>query len=230
MDLVYICRSGDNEELRYSIRSMVANMPHDNIWVVGDKPDWYTGKHIPVTQGKVKYENAKRNLKAIVESTEISNKFILVNDDFYAIKPVNRIYNFVSGPLREKLNSYKARHPSSYYTNLINLTYRKIKQIRGKDFISMDYDIHVPIVYEKKKLATLTDHTLLWRSLYGNKYSVPYKIMKDVKVYHFNQEAALQEIIDRDVMYMSSDDLSFPYLLENYLADAFPIPSPYECP
>ena len=90
MDLVYICRSGDNEELRYSIRSMVANVPHDNLWVVGGKPSWYIGKHIPVKQSDDKYDNARNNLKAIVESSEISDRFILVNDDFYVTKPIKK--------------------------------------------------------------------------------------------------------------------------------------------
>jgi len=228
MDLVYICRSGDNEELRYSIRSMVENFPHDNIWVVGGKPDWYIGNHIPIPQGRIKYENAQKNLKAIVESKEISEKFVIVNDDFYAIKPIKRVYTFVSGLLYDKLQSYSSRHPSSYYTSLIGLTYKRIKQLLGNDFVPMDYDIHVPMVYEKEKLKSLVKYTLLWRSLYGNIYDVPYKIMKDVKVYRYNREAALQEILDREVSYMSSDDESFEYLKEELLGKMFPNPSIYE--
>lgn len=210
---------------------MVENFPHDNIWVVGGKPDWYTGNHIPVKQGRIKYENAQKNLLALVESEEISERFIIVNDDFYAIRPIKKIYNFVSGRLFDKMQSYKARHPSSYYSNLIVLTYKKIKQVRGKDFEPMDYDIHVPMVYEKAKLKPLLRFTLLWRSLYGNTYSVPFQKMKDVKVYRHNQEAALKEIMDRKVMYVSSDDESFEYLKDNLLEEMFPNPSPYEkCP
>jgi len=156
MDLVYICRSGENEELRYSIRSMVENFPHDEIWVVGGKPSWYVGNHIPVAQGRIKYENAQNNLKAIVESEAISEQFVIVNDDFYAIKPIKRVYTFVSGLLYDKLQSYSSRHPSSYYTSLIGLTYKRIKQLLGNDFVPMDYDIHVPMVYEKEKLKSLT--------------------------------------------------------------------------
>lgn len=228
MDLVYICRSGENEELRYSIRSMVENFPHDEIWVVGGKPSWYVGNHIPVAQGRIKYENAQNNLKAIVESEAISEQFVIVNDDFYAIKPIKKIYNFASGTLHKKLESYSARHPSSYYTNLIMLTYKKIKQMHGEDFIPIDYDIHVPMVYEKSKLKPLIKYTLLWRSLYGNTYNVPYRIMKDVKIYRYNREEALKEIIERNVRYISSDDESFEYVKDNLLAEMFPYPSKYE--
>ena len=228
MDLVYICRSGDNEELRYSIRSMVANVPHDNLWVVGGKPSWYIGKHIPVKQSDDKYDNARNNLKAIVESSEISDRFILANDDFYVTKPIKKIYTFVSGTLNAKLTFFQDKHPSSFYTSLIRSTYSKIKQIRGKSFVSMDYDIHVPMVFEKKKLAPLLEYILLWRSLYGNKYSLPYKVMRDVKIYRHNKQDALEDILNRDTPYMSSDDTSFKYIYDMYLAETFNVPSPYE--
>lgn len=228
MDLVYICRSGDNEELRYSIRSMVKNYPHDNIWVVGDKPSWYTGNHIPVKQSKTKYENAQNNLKAIVQSDEISKRFVIVNDDFYVIRPVNRVYSFVSGPLENKLTHFRNVHPSSRYTRLIMITDKRIKQILGKDFRAMDYDIHVPMVYEKKKLEPLLCHRLLWRSLYGNLYSVPFKIMSDVKVYSHNLENGLRSVLEREVPFLSSEDDSFEFLKTNLLEEMFPTPSPYE--
>ena len=48
MDFVYICKEGVNEELKYSIRSVVESFPESNIWVVGGKPDWYTGNYIQV--------------------------------------------------------------------------------------------------------------------------------------------------------------------------------------
>jgi hypothetical protein len=72
MDFVYICKDGINEELRYSIRSVVESFPDSNIWVVGGKPDWYVGNYIKVDQKLTKYKNALYNLKAITESEEIS--------------------------------------------------------------------------------------------------------------------------------------------------------------
>ena len=58
MDIVYNCRPGkQNEELRYSIRSVMENLPHDNLWVVGGKPEWYTGNYgRGVPKGRELYE------------------------------------------------------------------------------------------------------------------------------------------------------------------------------
>ena len=81
MDFVYICRSGDNEELRYSIRSVIRSFPKANIWVVGGKPVWYKGNYIIVEQNQDKYTNALNNIIAICNSKEISVSFIFMNDD-----------------------------------------------------------------------------------------------------------------------------------------------------
>jgi hypothetical protein len=83
MDFVYICKPGDNEELRYSIRSVLYSFPDANIWLVGGKPSWYSGNYIYVDQKHHKYANAINNLHAICDSNEISEEFVLMNDDFF---------------------------------------------------------------------------------------------------------------------------------------------------
>ncbi len=107
MDFVYICKDGDNDELKYSIRSVVASFPEANIWVVGGKPEWYVGNYIKVPQNLTKYKNAFYNLKSITESNEISESFVLMNDDFYIIKKINNIDNYHGGSLLEKINLYQ---------------------------------------------------------------------------------------------------------------------------
>lgn len=62
------------------------NLKHDNLWVVGEKPNWYTGNFIHVPAVATKYTNARRNLERICASSEISDSFILMNDDFYVMK------------------------------------------------------------------------------------------------------------------------------------------------
>ena len=50
MNFIYICRIGENEELRYSVRSVLNSFPEAVIWVIGGKPDWYVGNYIYVDQ------------------------------------------------------------------------------------------------------------------------------------------------------------------------------------
>ena len=38
-DIVYLLREGENDELRYSLRSVERNFPHDRVIFYGGKPD-----------------------------------------------------------------------------------------------------------------------------------------------------------------------------------------------
>lgn len=229
MDIVYICRDGENEELRYSIRSVVANLPHSNIWVVGGKPSWYIGNHIPVEQTGVKYTNARNNFLAILESSSISETFVLMNDDFYILQPIEKLNNYASGLLYTKMRKYRMNHPSSYYTKLICQTYEKIKH-SGKSVDAIwDYDIHVPIVFKKGKLKEIfNSHIFLWRSVYGNTFFKNKVIMDDVKLYQYNVKDGLEKAIQEQHQFLSSDDSTAEYIIAKYLSKVFSTPSIYE--
>lgn len=45
MDILYLCRPGENLELRYSLRSL-RNVPHGRVWIFGDCPDWVTNVNL----------------------------------------------------------------------------------------------------------------------------------------------------------------------------------------
>jgi hypothetical protein len=170
MDLVYICRNGDNEELRYSIRSAVKNLPHDKIWVVGGKPDWYTGDYIEVNQGKSKYRNARNNLKAICNAKEISESFILMNDDFYIVNKIDSIPYMYAGTLSDKIKQRDDIFNGNTYTALLRQTLGSLS--RKNINTALDYELHVPMIMEKKKLSKVLGFSGLWRSVYGNMFEV----------------------------------------------------------
>lgn len=229
VDIVYICRDGENEELRYSIRSAVKNLPHDKIWVVGGKPDWYTGNHIPIKQTDSKYDNAFENLKTACESKKISANFILMNDDFFVVKKINNIENFVGGFLIEKYSLYSQLTPRSQYTNKLYKTMNKLQR-SGID-LPADYELHVPMIMNKNKLFFVLKRfpDCLWRSTYGNSYNVRGKWITDVKVY--SSDAMMVKSYDYkngEQSYVSSDDGSFVHLYRNVLKEMFPEPSKYE--
>ena len=228
MDLVYICRNGDNEELRYSIRSAVKNLPHDKVWVVGGKPEWYVGNYIEVSQTGPKYSNARNNLKAICNSEDISESFILMNDDFYIINRVSSVPYMYSGTLDDKISHREDAFSGNSYTTLLRktlgfLSNKKIKTI-------LDYELHVPMVMEKKKLLKVIGLPGLWRSIYGNSFEVGGIKIKDVKVYSkgnrfYNNS---YDINNLEYDYISSNDDSFKEIKERLLLDNFSEPSPYE--
>lgn len=166
MDFVYICRPGRNEELRYSIRSVLANAPVNSIWVVGGKPDWYVGNYIHVEQFKTKYENAKNNLRAIVNSDSIPNKFILMNDDFYIMKPIDGIPVYHGGLLEQKAKSYKNFKATTSYAYMLENTVNVLKRNGVPN--PLDYSIHVPMTMHKQNLGFSIELGGAIRSVYGN--------------------------------------------------------------
>lgn len=227
MDYVYVCKDGDNEELRYSIRSIVANSEVSNIWVVGGKPDWYTGKYIPVNVAGSKTTKVVENLKAITESPDISEEFILMNDDFFILDKVDSILPMHNGSLMDKINLYLDIVPRSSYTRSLHKTHSWLKR-RGIDN-PIDYELHVPMPMTKTNLAKIIKYPVLHRSAYGNLFNVGGSQMEDVKVYlrgplvhkSFDYKSKLGT-------FLSSNDDAFDLLHEDVLKDRFTSPTQFE--
>ena len=228
MDLVYICRDGKNEELRYSIRSAVKNLPHDKIWVVGGKPDWYTGNYIEVDQSKAKYTNARNSLKAICNSKEISESFILMNDDFYIINRIESVPYMYAGTLSDKIEQRDDIFNGNTYTTLLKQTLGSLS--RKNINISLDYELHVPMVMEKRKLQKVLIFSGLWRSIYGNVFGVGGIKMRDVKVYSKSDKfySNSYNIKKLKYDYLSSNDDSFETIKSLVLEKRFRHKSKYE--
>ena len=169
MNLVYVCRSGENEELRYSIRSAVENISHDNIWVVGNKPDWYSGDFVDVPDQKTKFDNIINCTYAITDIGAISDDFILMNDDFFFLKPVGKMPILHGGLLRDKIDKYISLGARRYAT-LLSRTYNNLVRQGIKD--PLDYDIHVPMPMNKVKLRQSIKKAYFPRSGYGNIHNV----------------------------------------------------------
>lgn len=229
MDFVWVCRRGDNEELRYSIRSVLASFPDSNVWVVGGKPDWYGGNFIKTNRIANKYDQVESNLQSLVDSKHISETFVLMNDDFFIVKPVSSIEYFHRGSLLSAYNDL-VKHmgqPDLYANKLWKMLKGINNELNIKDPLS--YELHVPMVMEKSKLSTLLGKRYpMWRSFYGNKYSVGGSPMADVKVYSHNAHSYRSiDYLTNESSFLSTDDESFK-VLQPYLDSLFPIPSKYE--
>jgi len=236
MDVVWICRTGPNEELRYSIRSVAANMPHENIIVVGGKPDWYTGKFIEVEtrtdRGQLsrnKYQNAKNNIRQIVENNSISSDFILMYDDFYVMKPIDQLQYYHGGLLSDKVALHKRFASNAEYTSVLIRTAQVLDAMGIKD--PLDYALHIPMMFNKQKLAeVLAQPIASIRTLYGNIYGVGGRKMEDVKVHPKRNQHAPEpfDYKNKDSIFLSTADVTFPAVKRNLLDLVFSKPSKYE--
>jgi hypothetical protein len=228
MDLVYICRQGENEELRYSLRSIEKNSPGHRVWVIGYKPSWYNGLFMSVPDTSTKFGNIRLAMIAACNNPEISDDFVLMNDDFFLIKPINewKVYN--GGLLSDKIARYRKIYPTSTYLILLKKTFTQLKHMGIRN--PLDYDIHVPMIFNKTKLLEVAYMQLKPRSLYGNIHQIASETITDVKRYASDSYMNSLSYMDSEYPFISTEDKSFDTVKEEMLGEMFSEPSKYECP
>ena len=224
MDYVYICRSGENEELRYSLRSVEKNMPSGKVWIVGNRPIWYIGDFIPVKDIGGKFDNIRNCIETVSNNIEISENFILMNDDFFALQKIQEISIMHGGFLLDKINRYKELRMPSKYIRLLELTYNQLIQNNIKD--PLDYDIHVPMIMNKTRLKESLKIAYFPRSAYGNFANIGGIKIKDVKMY--STDKYMLNIKNNN--YISTEDKSFINLKNNLLEKELNFISKFENP
>lgn len=230
MDVVYICRKGDNEELRYSLRSVSKNLPESRVWLVGYKPRWYSGDFISVPDVSSKFNNIHNLINHIAFEDQISDDFIMMNDDFFITKPLDTVPVYHGGLLLDKINKYYELAPNSPYNRMLSRTYNNL--IKHGINEPLDYDIHIPLPFNRTRLRETIVKKGLPRSTYGNLAGIGGEYMPDVKTYSKGSRMSQRshDFIDSELPYISSEDGSFLNILNGVLKDMFPEPCKYEYP
>lgn len=152
MDAVYILGTesiwGDNEELRYSIRSLVKNMTDlDKIFVVGHKPEWLQNVvHIecPDLNKHNKDANIIRKFLKACEHPDLSENFIGLSDDQLLLKPLSGVH--IKPLYANDMRTRKAWGTNNWYKRLKN-TRDKMLELNRTCF---NFDTHTPSPYNKK--------------------------------------------------------------------------------
>jgi hypothetical protein len=217
VNVVYYVRPGErNEELRYSLRSL-GNLPHERVWIIGHTPRWVTGvESIPgnrVAGGP--QQVAIGNLRLACEHVE-ADSFVIYNDDFYVMEPIEAVPIWHRGPLLEW-------HRAGSYGVADREAYRRLREAGIPD--PLDWTLHIPLVVERDRLADVLcamDGRVPpeWRTMYGNLSGVTGERHSDVKVRRRSDPLP-------DGPFLSSQDHSFSWLRQ-MLHARFPEPSPHE--
>ena len=191
-DIVYILRSGNNEELRYSLRSIEKNYPHERVVFYGGKPDGIEPDlFVPYTQpGGTKWERVRNTVEMICKNDNLTEDFILFNDDFFIMKPVETPTNYYDGTLDERIKTIEGavfgRH-LEYSDRLQHLA----ETLRNAGVTNpLNYAHHTPMIINRKKmLETLEKYPNepMFRALYGNLNQIGGENMPDVKYYQRRQ-------------------------------------------
>src|SRR5687767_7084695 len=173
-----------SDELRYSLRTLV-NLPHGNVFMVGNIPKWAKSVYkIPRDQThKAELQNVNENLKAVIEHPALSEEFYLFNDDFYVLEPVTDIPEYHQGSLKERVEGYWRSSPTQYYS--LYKTQQELIRLGRSDLKS--FELHIPLKLSKSRLRALYETTELRlfalrpRTLYCNFYNITGTERSDVK-------------------------------------------------
>ncbi len=234
MDAVYVVRPGNaNNELRYSLRSLVENLPSvGRVWLAGHAPRWlHEIDHIAVVQRRGRnYENSSANLLAACEHPEVSERFVFMHDDIFIMKPLKEVPVLHRGLVRVTAEFYRSLGSTRYLAGL-EQTLELMERLDIDPATALSYELHAPMVLEKAKMAEalrlplrLGSHIegLHKRTLYGNYWAVGGEESHDFKVsrkVHWSP----------DWPFLSTTDAVFSSNpVGEHIRRVFNSPSPYE--
>lgn len=239
MDIVYLVKNNqvnNSQELRYSLRSL-QNIPHGKVFLVGEKPDWVTGvEYISVLQNRTKAQNVGANMRAAVASDAVSDDFILMNDDFFIMKPISNLPTLNFGPMSDVIADYDRRYPEgSKYIDTMKELYRLL--LSRNIAAPISYELHIPMAVNKHNIREMygaSDRVYQMRSYYGNAYALGGEQTEDVKIFlderhNPSEYNKYPEQYLREQTFLSATGGAFNRgLVGEYIRSQLHTPSPYE--
>ena len=227
MDVVYVTRDGENPELRYSLRSL-ENVRHSQVWIFGGAASWINTpdvvKFVRNPQRGTPYSSTRSHIAAACTHPDVSDPFMLWNDDFFAMQPVGMAPYLHRGPLVEMLEEAH-RHRTPWWKGIIEAD---VMLERMGIENPLCYDIHTPIVIHKEGMLSALQQAkkaradaVALRTLYGNMMGLGGTPINDPKMMRRT------ETFPRGP-WLSSRDNVFKSTVEPVLRYLFPDPSPYE--
>jgi hypothetical protein len=234
LDLLYVLGTGSkwyDNELRYSLRSVCENFPHARVFIVGEYPPWLRGVHH--IDARDPYANPLRNsthkLKRALTGAASLGRFVLMNDDFFFLRPVDTLPLFHRGPLATSI----VKHPTKrdYYFDA--LCWAQTRLQREGIAQPLNYGLHYPMALEREQvLATLAtfaddDRGYLFRTMHGNLHKLGGELMPErggrcpVKLVTW-EDPADQHFVS------TSERATSDWGARRWFAERFPEPCRYE--
>ena len=173
--LIPLLNSSTNDyyELRHAIRSICKHNNIHTCTVVGGKPRWYTGSHIPFPD--YPREKKEENIRdKVLAGAKDLGRFLFANDDHFMMAPYMGILN--KGLLSE---TAKGLQISGSYTIAIRSTMDMFGDVE-------DVDTHYPMVMDydgvKKTVGEWPKWGLLFKTTYAQLNGLDSTYMPDNKV------------------------------------------------
>lgn len=235
MDVVYLVKPGDdNDELRFSLRSLAKNMPYvDRVFVVGSCPSWVRNvETIDLPPLDDKFDNQFQSLRAACADDRISEDFVLLNDDHFAIVEMDHLPAWHLGPLSLLIRRLAKRGQTDTDAWFYGLKQTR-KQMRAWGHPNPNaYEAHIPLAFNRCVLAdrmdTVTHKPFLWGAAYDAAGGPPGDLGENVKVGELGSRELL-ECMTSGLPFLSTEDEAFTFgKVGVFIRTIFPDPCIYE--
>ena len=232
MDIIYTLGNGsiwDNNELRYSLRSLEHNCKYiDRVFVIGDSCDWFSSEiiHVPFIETKTRAFNVLDKFLYFFKSFDVKDVLYMMDDVFLLEDVYPDTY-----PFYYKNNLPEIVKNQNNYNNSLIDTRRYLIAL-GKE--CKHFGCHVPIVYNKEKFLSIDwspfydyPNGLSIRSVYCNVLGIEGKHRRDVKFYDITNVHDLQNRIRGSDCFSIADNVIYNGVSE-FLKNRFPQKSRFE--
>lgn len=202
-------------ELRYAIRSIYKYFPIlSGVLLVGDRPTWYRGDHIPLADLKGQKERSMQ-LKVLQCEDAI---FLYSNDDYYALAPFGAdLPDYYDTTCRDMAE----RHTIASYKEMYNNC--------PPDWHNLD--VHTPMIMSRPQFIVtyqaMGDVQTPIKTTYGR--GLGSERIADCKIRGAHDLAEL-DYNTRDRPFFSTHDSAIDNNLIAFLDNLYPDASPYETP
>lgn len=231
-DVVYFVKdTPENEELRYSLRSLEENWQYRRVVFYGGCPDglhpdrWFTYTQTALD----KWNKVRDMITRACKDDDLTEDIWLFNDDFYVLKPKDENmpaqYNGTLLPYIERIERKQGQGDD--YTDRLRIANNKLIQM-GKQ--TLNYEVHKPMLINRKKALEVLERfpdVPAFRSLYGNYWEVGGENRHDMKLKILgpSKMAEVQSFWD----FLSTSDKSFAEgEAGRWIRDRFQRPSRFE--
>lgn len=189
MNILYPIGNGstwNNQELRYSFRSLEFVKDLEGVIVAGHNPGFLSDAVTLIPAYHV-FNNPATGIFANIlhacRDERTPEMFLLCNDDYFftaEVKAVNYPYYHI-GQIKDKLKSCSP----AYYPHL----FATQEELKRRDLPTLNFDSHFPIVISKQKVIQLSkmydwnrQHGYTFKSLYCNTFGIEGEFRPDCKV------------------------------------------------
>lgn len=235
----YFAAGAKGNELKYSIRSIETFFQGaSGVWVVGDRPDWYSGPFVCAPRLTTREPNSRLDraakLRRILETPEIPEDFVWMMDDIYFVAPVTvEALRHPRSEGRITTKDLRKRRRGGPWSRQKHRTWQALHE-RGRPL--HDYAAHMPVMYTKTNLRSLLRNYALERTgyvddlLYCNEFhDEEPRPAEEVRYRECGKpdEATLRAGL-KGKLFFNHGNRAYTPAVERVLHSLFPYPSTYE--